>query len=661
MDKIIIDNIFISDHKLLLEYINKIINYCKQLVEEAESEKNINKCMMLVFKHMYLIDYLYKNIGLMHAVGYIKVDKNSIAIDSLIESHIKYFFSNTNIFQKLLESKKIKFLDEERYAIDLLIKKFETMSSKSNTENLIQKSISEIKNKIDKSVCIDVSPTIKKYIGNHTNSICVNKEVYNYLVKKIPDTYVRNIIEKAYFEKSNNSLREFTNLLVLRHNLAKDKGFESWFEYKKNKLSVKSSDVRNLINDIIPKIEQKTRKEAERIIRELRKDGYTKKIDIHDIVYYYDKLKPTAKFIPQNVIQILFECVYEYFGIRIEQIKYSGKLWNDCVVSYKVILNDEVNSEIFLGYMHMDLEKRPTKNISTPTFFDITHRFISDEITYHTQVALITAYKSVSEPCMTYSDIILLFQEFGYLIRSLSFISTKGICLNEFNNLLPQIMEHVAWNEKVVRKICEGINNSICDHILFMKNINYTIMIKLKCINALFDHILHSSTSIIQQINKFNSEKKNPEIVIQSLYAMLYAEIIGGQKDLINTQPNGINPSLIYEMISGGETNIYESILTEILSFGIYHVIQKGHGREFIQKINSNLFQMKKNIYTFSEKHGKDSYYFFLQEIVGGSVGSNSNSDIQTNIVESSANNFTDDSDENIDSENIIDDRKINY
>src|SRR4029079_13395055 len=125
--------------------------------------------------------------------------------------------------------------------------------------------------------------------------------------KKIGDPNIRNKIQKKYFEKSFECIELFAKLIVLRQNYAMHNNFLNYFEYKKNPLSIEY--IKDLITNIITKIELRSRKEMEKISRELEKDGHNKKIDLHDIIYYHEKIKNQNKFKPNAVLQIIFEII----------------------------------------------------------------------------------------------------------------------------------------------------------------------------------------------------------------------------------------------------------------------------------------------------------------------------------------------------------------
>jgi hypothetical protein len=126
---------------------------------------------------------------------------------------------------------------------------------------------------------------------------------------------------------------------------------------------------------------------------------------------------------------------------------------------------------------------------------------------------------------------------------------------------------------------------------------------------------------------------------------------------------------------------LYKNILTEILSFGMYYIIQqeKEYGKQLIENITNcqNPYEIKKTIDLFFNKFNNninctDNYMYYLNKLYGSNNDHNHDNNDNNltkssnviNIIDSSSsvNHFSDDSEEDCDSENIIEiDRKFNF
>ena len=117
--------------------------------------------------------------------------------------------------------------------------------------------------------------------------------------------------------------------------------------------------------------------------------------------------------------------------------------------------------------------------------------------------------------CMTYTDVIYLFKEVGNCIQKMAYSTNNGIYYDnsEFSMLMAQIMEYIAWEKSTLELICNGLDKSIMDHILFMRYIDFANSIKLRCVNAIFDHMIHNSRDLVQLI-----KLKKDDNVLKMLY-----------------------------------------------------------------------------------------------------------------------------------------------
>ena len=157
--------------------------------------------------------------------------------------------------------------------------------------------------------------------------------------------------------------------------------------------------------------------------------------------------------------------------------------------------------------------------------------------------------------------------------------------------------------------------------------------------------------------------KKNNGETIMSVYKQIYSDIMSSQKEIINLNINGINPSIIYQQINGSECVLYENVLTEILSYGLYYVIRGGKGNIFINKIlQIEPTKFRKGLYEYISEI-ENSYDLYIHEVIGLiELDTDKNMEIKNKfknsneiITDSAANCFNDNSeDSESDSDNII-------
>lgn len=590
-----------------IENVKKVLQYCNTL-ESNIHDKNKKVALNMLYESLYCINSLYKCIGLAKLIG----TPNISTIENLVEEHKNSFYKNANIMKIFVFFDKNK--DNTDHTIEKILKNFKQYDS--NGTNYKQK-IRELENHIRKKIEIVYpleSQKIKKYVKypNSTHNINVNRQTYYYLQRKIPDANLRCEIEKIFFQKSSNVLDLFADLVSQRAAYANAMGFNTYFEMIRKQMHANSEDIKSLINDLVLKIDSRSRKEMERIHRELKKDGYDKKIDAYDIMYYHEKMKTKILFSIDTVLKIIFNILKKYFEIKVEMVKES-KLWDNSVVTYKFEI-----SEKKLGVIHFDLIKRTGKKIIAPVAVHLCHNYTDmTSETHQTRIALVAGYDNMNKKCITYSDVIYIFREIGYCVQLMFQTTENGLTFgyDEFDTLLPQIFEYIAWEKETLSGICETSDDTVVEHILFTRFIDFAHSIKIRCVNVLFDHVIHNSDDLIKMIENNQNSKGN---IIKTVYKKIYGEIMSSQNDIINLNINGINPLSIYQEINGSEGTLYGSLLTEMLSFSVFSLIKNGNGKNFLLNvINSEYGKMKKNVYKFISALGEDGYYIYLQKLIG--------------------------------------------
>ncbi len=597
IDKIISENIFDQNNNTNPINITKeIINHCKSLEKDLNCDK--------LLKLLCIIDSFYKSIGLMKIIS---GDHKYNLCDIEIETYINKLFTNKKIYKKIKEIKNAN----PTSLLDVIYKNF--FEGKNENVQKIFTEMNKLKykigKKIDEGIMIEsdsaLRNSIKTIIPNLPQTFIATNEVCSNLQKKIKDANVRKTLEDLNYSKSTNALDDFAILLLYRHKYANLLGHESYFDYIKQKGSVDS--IKNLINDLLTKIEQRSKKETERLQRELIKDGFNKKVDQCDFLYYYEKFKPLYLFKPVDVIKVIFEVSEKMFGLTFKPAKFSLKLWSDKIMTCKVLGIAKED----LGFVHLDLYKTKTKKINGPLCMKLSGS--------PKRICLVTAYNDINTKCMTYSDVLLLFREFGCVIQMITHNKDELIVKNdEFDILVSQVMEYIAWEKTIIEKLCVGFEPIAVEHIMFMRYVNFSNLIKTKCVNSLFDHIIHNSKELIELIKQNAVNGMGSGEIIQSLYKKIHVDIWSQQHNIINLDIKGINPNVILAEISGSESTIYCNILTEILSFAVYTLIKNGNGKDFIKNVLSRPSnELRSSLNQFIEKLKSDSYYLYLQEVIG--------------------------------------------
>ena len=639
-----IANYLYKNQEQLDKFVDFIQKYCEK-IEHKIIKASDNVTIKLLYEYMYIIDVIYKNIGLMQLVSN---NTNLKDADKRIEIMIDKFFKNEEIFEKLS-----KLNTDER-----ILKKFILNTNPATRSTLKNIKILEnrIQSQLNDPTIIKPTLEIKQQIINIPNELHLTRQTYYSMQRQIRDPNVRKYIEEIYYNKSNMLLESLSKLIIERHKYSILSGHTSYF----NLIKKKSDDVKLLLEDLMNKINEKSKKEIERIHRELTRDGYNKKVDVSDIIYYYEKLKTKILFSPDHVIKTLFKISKQYFNITFENINYTD-LWNNNVLTYKVCFKTK-----FLGYIHIDLKQCENKTLTSPTCISLCQTYINiDNKTIPTRVAIIGNYISMNDKCMSFSDTNYLFKEFGYALQLLLNKTTAGIYFNnEFSSLMPQVFECIIWEFNTVELLCsnETIPNLV-DNIIFTRHLHFASSIQLKCVNALFDHILHNSPELMK-ILKTTDQHQN---ILLSVYKKTYENILCYQGNIMNLNISGINPTLIQQEINGSEGTLYFNIFIDILSFSVFQLIKEGKGEKFITDVlYSDQLKIKKLLDSFiSQLQNDNCYDLYLRDLINyNEIDTELNNTINkkitnTNITETSANQFNEYSDDDTVENIIIIDRKL--
>lgn len=621
------DNIFSHNEKITTTEINHVFSYCKMLLNEISKEinkdakkdinnlndKKVEYIKKLIIEHMYIIYYAFKCIGIL------KLTSKQQFIDILdkkIEKYLLDFFSNNNnlnLFNALKKKEKnnnlnTKEKDEEIYFFENMINKCEEYQKCSNLKKEIDKYSEEIYEKLeaeDKNFKDSSFKKVARNIPELKDVEILDRHTYYSLQRKIKDPMVRKNLEKIYFAKSNCCMGLLEKLLLLRTEFANKLNHKSYFEYiNKKKNNIPESEIKNLIDDLILKIDTRAKKETDRIKRNLEKDGHNKKVEFHDFIYYYRQMCSDYSFSLKKSLIYLLEYISKHFSLKFEIFEYKHNLWNKNIITYKV--NDAEN--VFLGFFHFDL---CNKIISSPISIHLCHNYKDiNGSNFYTQIAILSNFGEN----ITHNDIISLAKELGNAIQLLYYKSITGNVnyRDDFFYLTSKIMEYIVWEKNFLLKITAN-NTNLVEHLLFTRFIDFGNSIKLRCVNAYFDHVIHSSVELISELKKLGRCSGD---FFKNLYKQIYNNIFSSQKNF-KLNIDDIHPVVILQEINDSEGCIYESILVEIFSYNIYNLIKNGDVKKYLkilEKAGTNSF--KKSLNKFVSKLG-DNYAFYLQELIG--------------------------------------------
>jgi hypothetical protein len=621
--KTIKNNIFSHDEKKISMEVKQVMGYCKSLLrdvkQEAKNFKQIEYIKKLIMEHMYIIYYCFKCVGIVKLTSNLNID----IYDKEIEDYLENFYNDSDIcsiFEILKKKAKEEKNNDEIYFYENMIDKFS--KNKKNPELLkeIKKIQNEIYNKLENDEQIKIPNKLKKHIyyenneNNDKDVINMNRHVYYDLQRKTEESNIRKEIENLYFSKSEKCLGLLEKLSLLRSDYSNKNGFKTYFNYTKRREKYDSIEIKNLIDDLIIKIDNRAKKETRRIYKKIPNNSNNKKkVDFHDFIYYYELMCSECFFSLKETIEIMIEVVRKFFYIELKRQDSKDFLWDKNIQTYQAF--DSENK--FLGNIFFDMSFNENKKIMAPICIHICHYYVDlNGEKYNTNVAILGNYHDKTrEKCIKHADIISLFREMGNAIQFLLYKTMTGNMnyRDDFYLLTSKIMEYIAWEKSTLIKICHN-DKELVEHLLFTRFIDFGNSIKLRCVNAYFDHIIHNSEELIKDLKNYG--KCSGEI-FKNLYKQIYKNIFSSQKDIYNINIDSIHPIVVLQEINGSETSLYENIIVEILSYSVFNLIKLKEGKKYtkiLSRAGSDKF--KDSLNKFVKKIG-DNYTLYLQELIG--------------------------------------------
>ena len=507
--------------------------------------------------------------------------------------------TNTNFDKKFFLLKTIKSMEKygtcskEYKKIIQLLKNIESIENLIN--DILEKplKINIDRNKIDaqsESIMSSVYPTKQ-------NMINIDKNKYYYLVKKISDRNVRLYLEKQYMKRYNELLPAITKLVLSRNFYAELLGYDSYYRFCSNKTDEDTENLKIMLKDLNEKLDFQLVSTLDTI---KKLTNIEDKLCISDIIYGLNKFFPDVKLKPIDIFQIAFVHIQNKFSIKFSESKITplNKDSNPIdIYDYKGNLR---------GHLFLDLLKG-TKTIKQLTLIKLTSGYGENlPILY-----LMGPYTDLEKPICTFSDVVIIFRELGHVINNIFTWTPLGISENDLEiiNFVPDLMEYMAYDPIVIKSLIKDKNHY--KQILKAREHEILINLKLKCINVLFDSIIHSSSEFINIAKKANDTQLTG--VMLDLYKKVFSDVFEKLSSHIDCNLTFILPSVIHNIINGQQSLIYGNILSTILAYNAYEFINKNNNNKILYELLENKnYSYKKNLIKFISTINEDYYKNFL-------------------------------------------------
>ena len=615
-----------NDLKLRDNVLKYIVNSKKELdklIEQYDKNIDYTKFVEFIIIDTYNFNIYNSYVGLKLLLA----EDNSLweVVSNKLIASIDDMYSNKklyNILVDIVERKKIS--SAFKLFIHRIIRSFRKKGINRGSSN-IMKITEAIKNRtnsllkkiyIHQTIKFDQQVVISGNIGK-ISEIKLSRNNYFYLINSIEDQEIRKKIQDIYYEKTYQTMSDIATIICLRNSYAKDLGYASYFD-----LVNKKSEKSELVFELLENISDKSDTTAFHELKKIKKEGLSRKIDDNDIIYYHNKFQNKKLFNINNIILLIFEIIKKNFGLVFSNIKLPS--WNSYVETY---VCKKINSSVELGILYLDLQYSSHKKIDCPLFIKLSDRFKTGKKTEYTKkvhLGIISNYKYIEGKCINYDDIVQLMKEFGNVIQHIVYDSYTGLVNddNSFLSFMPQLFEYIAWDDETVKIMTKGESNETVDHILLGKHIDPCYSIKEKCANALFDHILHSSSSFIKKLDdiikrKDSVNEKCHELFIK-LYRGIYSKLFSNMKNDLDIDKKNISPAIIIKLVNGHEGISHGSVISSILSYSAYYLIKNGKGIEFVETVLTSGTKSFRDMLTGFIKSNKiEAFQLYLENVIG--------------------------------------------
>jgi hypothetical protein len=180
-------------------------------------------------------------------------------------------------------------------------------------------------------------------------------------------------------------------------------------------------------------------------------------------------------------------------------------------------------------------------------------------------------------------------------------------------------MEFMAYDDFVLNLISEKLNLNIkkfSKEIKTLRRIELLLNLKLRCMNVLFDNVIHSSTSFINKIKKQELEDIKKSFL--DLYNNIFNDIFKKHLSYIkNTQL--IHPNIITNQVNGNHGLLFGTIISIILAYSIFYLLTNKKENIDMNKFIFDLlenkeYSYKKIILDFISKNNINYFKLFIEK-----------------------------------------------
>lgn len=651
-----------NSNNILKEYEEKkkvIDNIILKINNFNLDNENFREFIYLFDNGMTQINYLYDYFEFIRSIT---INKEVKLIcykleDSIIEILNNYYnLKNVKLIFNELKNNypKDNFSNEELEFIDLVINKMfqKGLFLNNKEENKIKslfKKLYDIEDKFIFNIYTDDETftffnDIYKHLCDNGNTMRLSQEKYNLAMIDIFDSGTRRQIQNAYYSKCPKNTINLMNIFNLRSKISKILNLNNFYEYKLIGTNFNIDFIKNLLNSLI----EKTNNKYETELFLIQQFSSTNKLNLWDIDYYINQINKNFmitdeyinNFFPlKYTLKKIFKIIGQIFDCSFHKITIST--WNENVSVYDI----SFNSGKFMCRIYLDIFFRINKS-KNPQIFKID-----------TNPSICINMNIKNNNILSFDNLIIF-------MKLLSNAFIIGINKNHFClirdkiNKLPiheYLFEKLCWNYSFLKQISKHIHTnkkikkSELNKMIKMRNLHKGIYLRKKILNCYYDYITNSSDKFInlfESVSNLNDEKdKITQLysIMNDIYEKLHHKILFNLNFNTGIFPPSsslfpINSLLFLDLLSDvyATTLFNYFIKNKFNSYMILNILKYEPFNDIYSKI-SNKFNYNDCLDEFCE-------YYDLNKINKNKINkeNNKNNDNNENI-----NGFNDDISEN--------------
>jgi thimet oligopeptidase len=469
------------------------------------------------------INDIYSNSYLYTLIKNSKRVNDNDLIKRLYNKTLRLFELNgTHLSSDKRDQIKVKFNN-----LDLLITKFSAnLNADSSFEEFTLEELIGVSTKFIESLPINENLyRASTSINENLYRVYTKEPLYATIMETAHNSETRRRMMNAFYNRAPENIKILKDVLILRLEIAKLLGFNSWLEYKTYYKLIKTvNKIYSFMDTMIELFKPSLERDLQYLKKEKDMNNEQKtEIKIEDVAYLFNNIRKVHGLDVENIqeyfpLSHVMDSIFKFYGnlldIKFKNIK--GDVWHNDVKLYEILTNvDDI-----IGYFYIDLLPRKGKYGHAAAFELISGRTKIDG-NYQKPIAAIVANFSISSDnnlkgyletesnnsvLLKFDEVDTLFHEFGHIMHQtltkVRYASLSGSSMNvEFVEAPSQMLENFLYEKEILKMMSshyqthQPLSDEQIYNIIKFRNLGTGYYYMRQIVYSLLDLKLHSLTS----------------------------------------------------------------------------------------------------------------------------------------------------------------------